>query len=403
MKLNRYILKIPRINGVILYNTVNDMIVECNIKDLFDKNTKKILKENGFFDSNKMLLFNYLNNLTSKRTQLDITISLTESCNLRCKYCSQSSVKSNSFITKNILDDIVKYVEICVKKYKYKTVTIHLFGGEPLLLEDKILYINEKLKKINVPINYYMDTNGVLLNNSFINAIDNLTFCVTLSEKNDHDILRVTHNNKGSYDLIINNLKKIQNCLNKKHKLMIRYNINDKNINNFEPFLKSIQDLNVSNVIIAYTDNYKNNEKTNKLSYKQYKKWNSTKALQILSKYNFPIDLPTSSFFCKGYERYSIKVFSNGMVGMCNSYDLNKAKVSIRELVNSYEKSNNLLEPFVRERNIDNFIDKKCKKCKFIYICNGKYFCKENPCEFLDYNIKKYIKTYSNLFQKNEK
>ena len=59
-----------------------------------------------------------------------------------------------------------------------------------------------------------------------------------------------------------------------------------------------------------------------------------------------------------------------------------------------YKKTHILKESFKEERNLSNVIDNQCKKCKYLYICNGKYFCREKPCEFLDYDIEKYIKTY---------
>ena len=79
---------------------------------------------------------------------------------------------------------------------------------------------------------------------------------------------------------------------------------------------------------------------------------------------------------------------------MCNAYDINKSTLTIEELLKNYKETNNLLEPFSKERNLENIIDKKCKKCKYLFICNGKYYCRDKKCEFTDYDIKKYIKSY---------
>lgn len=159
-------------------------------------------------------------------------------------------------------------------------------------------------------------------------------------------------------------------------------------------FLESIKELNVSDFVVAYTNNYKGNEFVNKLPYNNYKKWYSKIVIPLLKKYNFPISLPTSSFYCKGYERYSIKVFSDGRIGMCNAYDISNSKCTINEILDIYNKKNILIEPFKSERNLGNVIDKECMKCKYLYICNGKYFCRDDKCDFFDYNIKEYIKAY---------
>lgn len=394
MKLSKYVLKIPYKSKIILYNTVNDMIVLCDYKDFLNKKSKELLKANGFFDNDNELLQKYMKQITKKRTQLDITISLTEGCNLCCKYCSQSTVKKNSYITKEVLDDIVEYVKICIKNYGYKSLSIHLFGGEPLLMQKEILYLNDKLEKLSVPVNYYMDTNSVLLKKEFISKLNNITFCITLSEKSDHDNLRITEGNIGTYDIIMKNIRDVQDVLDVSHKMMIRYNVNHLNINRLEEFLKKIKDFKITDIVVAYTDNYDNNVKTNELSYMQYKKWNSTKVIPLLIKYGYPVELPTSSYYCKGYERYSLKVFSDGRIGMCNAYDINKTKTTLNEIIEDYKKTHILKESFKEERNLSNVIDNQCKKCKYLYICNGKYFCREKPCEFLDYDIEKYIKTY---------
>lgn len=52
---------------------------------------------------------------------------------------------------------------------------------------------------------------------------------------------------------------------------MIRYNVNHLNINRLEEFLKEIKDFKITDIVVAYTDNYDNNVKTNELSYMQYK------------------------------------------------------------------------------------------------------------------------------------
>ena len=261
-------------------------------------------------------------------------------------------------------------------------------------MQKEILYLNDKLEKLDIPVNYYMDTNGVLLKKEFISKLNNITFCITLSEKSDHDNLRITEGNIGTYDIIMKNIRDVQDVLDVSHKMMIRYNVNHLNINRLEDFLKEIKDFKITDIVVAYTDNYDNNVKTNELSYMQYKKWNSTKVIPLLIKYGYPVELPTSSYYCKGYERYSIKVFSDGRVGMCNAYDINKTKTTLNDIIEYYKKAHILKESFKEERNLSKVIDNQCKKCKYLYICNGKYFCRENPCEFLDYDIEKYIKTY---------
>lgn len=59
MKLSKFVLKIPYKSKIILYNTVNDMIVLCDYKDFLNKKSKEILKANGFL----IMITNYFKNI----------------------------------------------------------------------------------------------------------------------------------------------------------------------------------------------------------------------------------------------------------------------------------------------------------------------------------------------------
>ena len=43
MKLSKFVLKIPYKSKIILYNTVNDMIVLCDYKDFLNKKSNLVL------------------------------------------------------------------------------------------------------------------------------------------------------------------------------------------------------------------------------------------------------------------------------------------------------------------------------------------------------------------------
>ena len=60
MKLSKYVIKIPYGTKVILYNTVNDMIVLCDYKDFFNKETKQSLKNNGYYDNSEKQLKDFI-------------------------------------------------------------------------------------------------------------------------------------------------------------------------------------------------------------------------------------------------------------------------------------------------------------------------------------------------------
>jgi sulfatase maturation enzyme AslB (radical SAM superfamily) len=79
-----------------------------------------------------------------------ITIVVTNSCNLRCKYCFENK-KSNQNITFETVKKFIDYVSDNTKKWNYgRPFSVAFLGGEPLLnlniIEDTMKYI--QIKKI---------------------------------------------------------------------------------------------------------------------------------------------------------------------------------------------------------------------------------------------------------------
>lgn len=91
-----------------------------------------------------------------------LRISLTDRCNLRCRYCMPED-GVNLQDKSNILsfEEIIRVAEIAVKLGITK---IRLTGGEPLVRQDVEVLIR-RLKQINGLENIAMTSNGVLLKN----------------------------------------------------------------------------------------------------------------------------------------------------------------------------------------------------------------------------------------------
>jgi len=140
-------------------------------------------------------------------------IYLCEYCNLNCTYCYEDgkSRKKIDFETaKNIVDEIMEMVDNEV------TARIMLFGGEPLLNYEVFYAITEYayneyfLKGRNIMFNTI--TNGTLLNERKVKELfkfhDFLSIHVSIDgDQEAHDACRVFHNGRGSYDIVIKNVK----------------------------------------------------------------------------------------------------------------------------------------------------------------------------------------------------
>ncbi len=93
----------------------------------------------------------------------DITLCLTEACNLNCSYCYENhkSKKTMTFETaKKIIDFEMNY------KDNFTGVTFELFGGEPFLCFDLIKQIVEYLEtQYKKGFYCFLTTNGTLVHN----------------------------------------------------------------------------------------------------------------------------------------------------------------------------------------------------------------------------------------------
>lgn len=147
------------------------------------------------------------------------TIEMTQQCNLRCKYCIYSGEYDNRRSHKDLVfpDESIPALIEFVSSHADKSapiITICFYGGEALLQKDKILKIISKLGSLKFPIEYTISTNGVLLNEETIDwvcSVPNLKVTITIDgNKILHDANRVFPSGKGSFDIVMKNLKRFK-------------------------------------------------------------------------------------------------------------------------------------------------------------------------------------------------
>jgi uncharacterized protein len=150
----------------------------------------------------------------------NITFCVTESCNLKCKYCymiGKNNTKKMSFgVAKKAIDYILENRDI----FSEKGVIWDFIGGEPLLeieLIDKITdYIKLKTYELKHPwfdryrLNF--SSNGILYDNAEVQKYiqkNKTHISIGLSvdgNKEKHDLQRVKLDDSGSYDDVVKNV-----------------------------------------------------------------------------------------------------------------------------------------------------------------------------------------------------
>ncbi len=165
-------------------------------------------------------------------------------CNLKCKYCyvegsSEPNFK-NHLMDKQTFYSLIKYLDNLIsfeknKNPKKRELTFIYYGSEPLMTKNYFIESLDKIKKIcdknKIVPDFQITTNGTLIDEEVVKAIKKYHVGVSISldgEKEVNDKMRITQNNKGTYDKIISGLD-----LLKKSKIPfgISCTISDHNIN----------------------------------------------------------------------------------------------------------------------------------------------------------------------------
>jgi Arylsulfatase regulator (Fe-S oxidoreductase) len=121
---------------------------------------------------------------------------LTPNCNLRCKYCFQEDDyhdRTEAAVTRQVVDDFITFA----RAHDFKHV--ELFGGEPLLYKDALLYTVRALRERLPAASVGLVTNGTLLDDEIMALLEDNPVNMLLSldgRPERHDLFR------GGYERI---------------------------------------------------------------------------------------------------------------------------------------------------------------------------------------------------------
>lgn len=161
---------------------------------------------------------NRLDSYLNTRMQ-QLTLQVTQQCNLRCAYCAYSGIYENNRTHNNARMSF----EIAQKAIDYfldhnknlADIVIGFYGGEPLLefelIKKCVDYASSKVEGKRILFN--MTTNGTLLSDKVVDYLVAHNFSISISldgSKEEHDVNRKFKDGRGSFDTIIENLRKIR-------------------------------------------------------------------------------------------------------------------------------------------------------------------------------------------------
>lgn len=319
-------------------------------------------------------------------TNLKFIIKTTRKCNLNCSYCKETEKNSSKSF------DIKLATVFFSSLNKLKNCTRLEFiwhGGEPLLMGidffNKILFIQQHLFNKTLSVNNVIQTNGLLLDENWINFLIHNHFFIGISYDGPAAIHNRHRKNKvqqGSYNTVMEAIKRLQNkniqfgLLTVVTNDIIKYGAS--NLFNHYNLCK------IENFSLLSLRNYFDNELLLKKYYKDYSSFMSEmfalwlkkdsrklRVREFESKLNLFFGLPHS--LCKDGGNCVGKYFgieAEGDICHCDKFRdrdnfiLGNIYLQTFEDILSSKKYKELIK-------YEQHIRSNCKKCEWFHLCKG--------------------------------
>ena len=190
------------------------------------------------------LAFGMLNYKDTVDDTLRLIVVTTTACNFRCVYCYEnhaSSLTIDDAFQANLLNAIADYKE----RYGFKRLIIEWYGGEPLLLYERLLGFTKDLNRWceqnEILYQYTATTNGYYLTGERYETLCSLGFIrfqVTVDGfRETHNKLRASlRQGEDTWSVIVGNLMDIKASAGKAH-ILLRANYNFELLSYLEAYL----------------------------------------------------------------------------------------------------------------------------------------------------------------------
>ena len=327
--------------------------------------------------------------------QLALTVELTQDCNLACPYCYQNPYRSAGTVTAEDIGHLVAYAErlITAQARPITGIALRFIGGEPLLRRHILLDTTRQVRclavRLGVGANVQADTNGLLLNEEIVSALDATS--VTITNRADHDRMRIRRNGRGTYDALLGRLARLAECYNAHETVLaVRFNVNADNADLVADTYRAVKTLG-----IRYTQfdifpmvNHPGNRSVGVLSREDFGRLFLDVVTLKLDFGEIVRDFPRPAFSpCSAYTPYNVKITASGGLTLCDA--LTSARGEVAALAGPGFAPQDL---FPDVAGYDPFLDPMCGRCPDIGICGGRIACRQEPCDFLPFDMDEFLR-----------
>lgn len=213
-----------------------------------------IVTESHSFETGRMI--NNMNNVKYDTKRPSVFLSLTPSCNLNCVYCYQDARKDlhecNQFLSPENWAEIFSYLQKTVKETQAEALTVFLFGGEPMLKSSLLEEYIKEIRTLDTRVILVLITNGTLFNEDnvdfYCKNIDSIQITMD-GMKETHDKLKPYMDGRGSFDVILNNIKLLEH--HDVQELTLRINLDQNTLPSVYQFVDYLCDNGINKGITA--------------------------------------------------------------------------------------------------------------------------------------------------------
>lgn len=320
-----------------------------------------------------------------------LIVNPTMNCNFDCWYCYETHEKK-SRVSDTSLDRIKLFISnIIQENKKLKRFTIQFFGGEPLLYFKKTILPIMKLiyqitKKNNIKLSINFTTNGYLINNEMIEQfvkyeVNGLQITFD-GNKENHNKVRFVSKSRGSYDKIVENIKKlVKNNIN----ITFRINYTKQNLVGLDNIFDDFKDLSMKERgMMMLSMNKVWEEKSNYLGKRVLLFKDKAKSFGFKLPDSLLSDRVRHSCYADKFNQATINY--NGDVYKCNAREFDKKTregvLNNDGYIEWNKKRDNRMNAKLK--------NKSCLECKILPICGGG--CSQQAIEYQerDYCVNDY-------------
>jgi uncharacterized protein len=316
-----------------------------------------------------------------------VCLHVAHDCNMKCEYCFAAQGDFDGVKMLMPLDVGKKAIDFLIEQSKNrKSLELDFFGGEPLMnfdvVKELVTYGNAEAQKRGKDINFTMTTNGVLLDKETREYLDKYMGNIVVSldgRKEVNDRMRKTLNDKGSYDVIFDNIKAMADMrIGKDHYVRGTFTKNNLDFAKDVQFFaeKGFTSISIEPVVTEPEHDYALSEEDLPVILKEYDKL----ALKYLKRHEEGLDYSFFHFvadFDQGpcvYKRLSgcgagkdyVAITPEGDIYPCHQFVGNE-DFKMGDVFNGIQ--NKEIKEIFDEANLLN--KEACKNCWAKYFCGG--------------------------------